>query len=58
MGVPGKIIKKISVEDIQALKSDKFPEPIAEAIRLVVEEQDKLKDRIKKLEELEKITKH
>lgn len=58
MGVPGKIIKEFSVEHIQTLKYDKLPEPIADTIRLVVEEQDKLKDRIKKLEELEKITKY
>jgi len=58
MGGPGKIIKEFSVEHIQTLKYDKLPEPIADAIRLVVKEQDKLKDRIKKLEKLEKITKH
>jgi len=59
VGVPGRIIGMgFSAEEIQVLELGKLPEPIADAIRFVMKEQEKLKERIKKLEKLEKITKH
>ena len=49
VGVPGR-----SAEDrhrpILELDHDKLPDPIAEAIRLVLKEQDKLEERLEKLE--------
>lgn len=58
VGVPGRIAMGFSAKEIQALEHGKLPDPIADAIRFVMKEQEKLKERIKKLEKLEKITKH
>jgi serine O-acetyltransferase len=58
VGVPGRIGLGFSAKEIQALEHGKLPDPIADAIRFVMKEQEKLKERIKKLEKLEKITKH
>ena len=58
VGVPGRIGMGFSAKEIQALEHGKLPDPIADAIRFVMKEQEKLKERIKKLEKLEKITKH
>jgi serine O-acetyltransferase len=58
VGVPGRIGLGFSAKEIQALEHGKLPDPIADAIRFVMKEQDKLKKRIKELEKLEKITKH
>lgn len=58
VGVPGRIGMGFSVKEIQALEHGKLPDPIADAIRFVMKEQEKLKERIKKLEKLEKITMH
>ena len=49
VGVPGK-----AVEDRHAplidLEHSKLPDPVAEAIRLVLKEQDKLEERLARLE--------
>jgi serine O-acetyltransferase len=49
VGIPGR-----TVEDRQKLPMDlehgRLPDPVAEAIRLVLSEQDRLKERLKKLE--------
>jgi serine O-acetyltransferase len=49
VGIPGR-----SVEDghrpIPELEHGKLPDPIAEAIRLVLREQDKLEERLSRLE--------
>jgi len=58
VGVPGRIGIGFSAKEIQALEHGKLPDPIADAIRFVMKEQEKLKERIKELEKLEKITKH
>lgn len=58
VGVPGRIGMGFSAKEIQTLEHGKLPDPIADAIRFVMKEQEKLKERIKKLEKLEKITKH
>jgi len=58
VGVPGRIGMGFSAKEIQALEHGKLPDPIADAIRFVMKEQEKLKERIRELEKLEKITKH
>lgn len=58
VGVPGRIGMGFSAKEIQSLEHGKLPDPIADAIRFVMKEQEKLKERIKELEKLEKITKH
>jgi len=58
VGVPGRIGIGFSIKEIQALEHGKLPDPIADAIRFVTKEQEKLKGRVKKLEKLENITKH
>ena len=50
VGVPGKTVddRHRSVLD---LEHGKLPDPVAEAIKLVLEEQDKLEERLRKLEQ-------
>lgn len=55
VGVPGRIGLGFSAKEIQALEHGKLPDPIADAIRLVINEQEKMNERIKKLESLERI---
>jgi serine O-acetyltransferase len=50
VGVPGRIVEEQREARID-LDHSRLPDPVAEAIRLVLAEQDKLEDRIKKLEE-------
>ena len=47
-----------SAKEIQALEHGKLPDPIADAIRFVMKKQEKLEERIKKMETLEGITRH
>jgi len=58
VGVPGRIGMGFSAKEIQVLEHGKLPDPIADAIRFVMKEQEKLKKRIKELEKLKKITRH
>ena len=53
VGVPGRIGLGFSAEEIQNLEHGKLPDPIADAIRFVMKEQEKLDERIKKLESIE-----
>jgi len=52
VGVPGRIGMGFSAKEIQALEHGKLPDPVADAIRFVMEEQEKLKKRIKKIGEI------
>jgi serine O-acetyltransferase len=54
VGVPGRVVedKKKPLAD---LEHGKLPDPVAEAIRLVLGEQEKLRERVKKLENLSNI---
>jgi len=58
VGVPGRIGLGFSTKEIQTLEHGKLPDPIADAIRFVMKEQEKLEERIKKMETLEGITRH
>ena len=51
VGVPGKIAKD-SQEHLMDLEHGKLPDPVAEAIRLVLKEQDRLEERLRKLESI------
>ncbi len=49
VGVPGRIVEEQRPAKIE-LDHDRLPDPVAEAIRLVLAEQDKLEERVKMLE--------
>ncbi len=51
VGIPGRVVgdKHKKVEDLQHAR---LPDPVAEAIRLVLREQDKLSERLNKLENM------
>jgi serine O-acetyltransferase len=50
VGVPGRISMGFSVKEVQDLEHGKLPDPITDAIRSVLKEQEKLKQRIERLE--------
>ncbi|OGS19264.1 MAG: serine O-acetyltransferase [Elusimicrobia bacterium RIFOXYA2_FULL_50_26] len=56
VGVPARIGLGFSASDIERLEHGKLPDPIADAIRYVLEEQEKLEDRLAKLESKEGLT--
>ena len=56
VGVPARIGLGFSADEIQKLEHGKLPDPIADAIRFVLKEYDKMEDRVKKLESKEGLT--
>ena len=56
VGVPGRIGMGFSVKEIQGLEHGRLPDPIADAIRAVMKDQEKLAERIKRLESKEGIS--
>jgi len=50
VGVPGRIGMGFSVREIQDLEHGKLPDPVADAIRFMMKEQEKLEERIRQLE--------
>lgn len=58
VGVPARIGLGFSGREIQLLEHGKLPDPISDAIRFVMKEQEELEERIKRLETLEGISKH
>ncbi len=58
VGIPAKVGLGFSSIEIKALEHGKLPDPVADAVRYVIKEQDKLEDRIKKLESLEGVKSH
>jgi len=56
VGVPGRVALGFTPEDIQQLQHAKLPDPVAEAVQWFVREQEKLEDRVAKLENLEGVT--
>jgi serine O-acetyltransferase len=56
VGIPGRIGLGFSGKEIQALEHSKLPDPVADAIRLVLREQDLLEKRLSKVENLEGLT--
>ncbi|MFC1979129.1 serine O-acetyltransferase [Chloroflexota bacterium] len=57
VGIPGRIVKD-GKEHISPLEHAKLPDPIAEAIRLVLKEQQHLIDRISMLEKAQGLSVH
>ena len=55
VGIPGKIVED-KKKPLQDLEHGRLPDPVAEAIRLVLKEQDKLEERLKRLESSSGIT--
>ena len=51
VGVPGRIGLGFGIEEIQALEHGKLPDPITDALKFVMKEQEKLEEKISKLEE-------
>jgi len=56
IGVPGRIGIGYSLKDVNDLEHGKLPDPIAEAIRFVIKQQEKLESRIKELESMRGIS--
>jgi serine O-acetyltransferase len=49
VGIPGRVIEDGTTE-IPILEHGKLPDPVAEALRLVLQEQDRLEERLQRLE--------
>ena len=56
VGIPARVGVGFSREDIEMLEHGKLPDPIADAIKFIVKEQEKIETRLKKVESLEGIT--
>jgi len=50
VGVPGRVVEDRHKPPLE-LEHDKLPDPVAEAIKLVLERQKVLEDRVHKIEE-------
>lgn len=51
VGIPGRIVEEHH-EALLNLEHGRLPDPVAEAVRFVLREQDKVEERLKKLEDL------
>jgi serine O-acetyltransferase len=51
VGIPGRVVTK-RAKPVMDLEHGKLPDPVAEAIRLVLQDQHKLEERLKRLESL------
>ncbi|MFH1415818.1 MAG: serine O-acetyltransferase [Elusimicrobiota bacterium] len=58
VGVPAKVGIGFSGKDIESLEHGKLPDPVADAVRYVIKEQDELKKRLSNLESNEGIKSH
>ena len=56
VGIPARVGVGFSAKDIEMLEHGKLPDPVADAVRFMVKENEKLEERIKKLESLGGIT--
>lgn len=54
VGVPGRIVEE-QQEHLLDLEHGKLPDPVADAIRFVLKEQEELRGRLRKLEKLSKL---
>ena len=55
VGIPGRTVEAHR-KPIMELEHGKLPDPVAEVIRLVLKEQDKLEERLKRLEDSSGVT--
>ena len=51
VGIPGRVVEDHR-KPVSDLEHGRLPDPVAKAIRLVLQEQDKLEERLKKIESL------
>jgi serine O-acetyltransferase len=56
VGVPARVGLGFSAAEIEQLEHGKLPDPIADAIRFVLKEQEKIDERLKKVESKEGLT--
>jgi serine O-acetyltransferase len=56
VGVPARVGLGFSASELEALEHGKLPDPVAEALRFVLQEQEKMLGRLKKIESLEGIS--
>jgi len=52
VGVPGRVVGEHKVEKVD-LDHAKLPDPVAEALRVIIKEQEKLEERIRAVEDME-----
>jgi len=52
VGVPGRVVGEHKVEKVD-LDHAKLPDPVAEALRVIIKEQEKLEERIRAVENME-----
>ena len=50
VGVPGRAVERPKVKPRIDLEHGRLPDPVAEAVNILLEKQEKLEKRIKKLE--------
>jgi serine O-acetyltransferase len=55
VGIPGRVVTK-QTKPAMDLEHGKLPDPVAEAIRIVIKDQQNLEERLKKLEDLSGIS--
>jgi serine O-acetyltransferase len=55
VGIPGRVVEK-GVKPVQDLEHGRLPDPVNEAIKLVLRDQHKLEERLKRLEDSARIT--
>ena len=58
VGVPGRVGLGFSTEEMQALEHGKLPDPIAEAVRFVMDNQEKLAQRVQQIEAISGVERH
>jgi len=56
IGVPGRVSLGFSASDIEALEHNRLPDPVAGALKVVMRENERLTQRVAKLENLEGLT--
>ncbi len=56
VGIPARVGLGFSASEIETLEHSKLPDPIADAIRVVMKEQEELEERIEKIESKEGVT--
>jgi serine O-acetyltransferase len=52
VGVPGKITLGSTIKEIQALEHSKLPDPVADAIKSLMKEIEKIEERVKNIEKI------
>jgi serine O-acetyltransferase len=55
VGIPGRVVTKRE-KPLLDLEHGKLPDPVAEAVRLVLKDQRKLEERLKRLEDTTRVT--